>query len=95
MRVDGLVYFVAMTIVNALNMLILLKATQPIVQGLYVVIPLQSFLSFLTESQRGCRLYRGVDPQSTDINSSERCVALSEVWVVFLMFHRFGIGEKG
>ncbi|KAF9648955.1 hypothetical protein BDM02DRAFT_2018660 [Thelephora ganbajun] len=34
MSVDGLVYFVAMTAVNALNMLIFLNATQPVTQGL-------------------------------------------------------------
>ena len=34
MWVDGLVYFVGMTAVNALNMLILLNTTQPIIQGL-------------------------------------------------------------
>lgn len=34
MYVDGLVYFVAMTGTNALNMLIFLKTTQVIIQGL-------------------------------------------------------------
>lgn len=34
MRVDGLVYFVAMTVINALNMLIYLNANGSIVQGL-------------------------------------------------------------
>lgn len=33
MYVDGLVYFVAMTAINALNMLIFLNVTQPSVQG--------------------------------------------------------------
>ena len=33
MLVDGLVYFVAMTAVNALNMIIFIKTTQAIVQS--------------------------------------------------------------
>jgi len=34
MCVDGLVYFVAMTAFNALNMIIFLNTDQPIIQGL-------------------------------------------------------------
>lgn len=48
MIIDGLVYFVAMTAFNALNVVVLLKTPQAVIQGSSVALSLQSLPSFLT-----------------------------------------------